>query len=165
MIFLMYKNVLIILCVCFFWPAVVLAGAPPCGMLDREDVVDDVYLEARAIGHVKNIRAFVDILCSSVGEWDEWKKSPERRKSLRKNKEYKARESDLIQRILKDLNSTRHYIILYKAWKRKDVSGAIDEARRHAYLKKSYKNIDGFSDRVSEHQRGIENIMSSFSDD
>ncbi len=129
----------------FFVPFRVDAGAPDCGVIDREDILRDVYRDARKLKYViLDIRDDIDVLCGFMEEWHVWEEDDAREDILEDDDEYQQAREALVRRTLKDLGKLKHSIFLYRTWREVDPVSSMQEAKQIAYMNKSYTYITNF---------------------
>ena len=151
----MRSVILTFLFLIFLLPQNVFAGAPDCGAIDREDVLHDVYRDARKLKYVLlDIRKDIDILCKYMEAWHVWEEDEVREDILDDDKKYQAAREMQIERALDDLKQLKHSIFQYRTWKEVKPTSKILEAKQVAYMNRSYTYITGFGGVA--HSRGAE---------
>lgn len=155
------KKLFLFLCFVFLTliPVCAYAGPPNCGEIDREDVLDDTYRDARMLKYLLiDMRDDIDILCNFMEKWHVWEKD-EASDKIVKDDEYEHAREVLIRRVLGDVKKLGNSIMVYIAWKEVDATSSIMEAKQIAYMKKSYDYMSNFGDVAMARGAEIEAMM------
>ncbi len=156
------KKILLFLCFVFLTliPVYAHAGPPDCGEIDREDVLDDTYSDARKLKYLLiDIRDDIDLLCNFMEKWHVWEKDEASDEIVKDDDEYEKAREILIRRVLGDVRELGNSIMVYVTWKEVDATSSIMEAKQIAYMKKSYDYMSNFRDLAMARGAEIDAMM------
>ena len=119
---------------------------PKCGKIE-DDIVEDVFRAAERVDHYYDVVGELENICEKVEAVRKWEKA-QPRGSL--DKAYKNKRNDIIEEMESDMASVTNLITAYRAWLYYDASGAVNEAKRIAKIRKTkrdtqfyLKNLEG----------------------